>query len=138
MLRKVSYRLYIGFAALLLLLAGAIGITMREVGDIDASSGEVSELHVPTVLAAETLASELNAADAALRGVVLNVDGARQQYGEAWAQIAAARDSMDAMAPHFIDPANSKRWGDFKALLDQFHEAQAKVLELAEPEPPHR
>ena len=129
---KISQRLYIGFAALILLLGVAVATTIWQVGSIDAVSTRISTNRMPAALTAQELMADLNAASGALRGYLLTKKEAmRAEFDSAWKDIDEASATMETIVPSFTNPENVKRWSQFTALRDEYRKAQADVLAIA-------
>ena len=130
---RISHRLYAGFALLILLLAGAVGATLWQVGSIGVMSDRISNLRVPTALASEELSGGLTAASAGLQGFLLTgSEKTRAEFDAAWKQLDEVSVTFDKLAASFTNPENVKRWADFKVLRDELRLAQQKVLAIAD------
>ncbi|HVO15857.1 MAG TPA: MCP four helix bundle domain-containing protein, partial [Alphaproteobacteria bacterium] len=132
---KIRGRLMVGFAALCLVLAGTVGITVIKVGEIDHSNGRIVDIRVPTALAGLDLVTEVNGSLAALRGYMLTGNAAlKQGRAASWAHINALRADIDKLSTTWTSAANRERWVELKKLFDEFQAAQAKVEAISHSE----
>jgi methyl-accepting chemotaxis protein len=136
---KIAHRLYLGFGVLLLLLAGAVGTAIWQVGGIAEVSERVATLRTPTALTAERLTTDVNASLAALRGYLLTGnENFVAERSAAWGDIAEASEKMDALSGHWTEPETVSEWTEFKTVLEEFRIAQANVESIyteADPAP---
>jgi methyl-accepting chemotaxis protein len=131
---KITHRLYLGFAIVVLLLVGAVTTTLWQVSGIEQVSTRIATLRAPTALTAERLTSSLQGGLAALRGFILTgKDTFKADRTAAWQDIDAASKTMDELSARWTDPTNVQAWSDFKAIRDEFRLAQAKVEAIADP-----
>ena len=65
---RIAHRLYAGFAVIVMLLAGAVGTTIWQVGSIEQASSRVANLRAPTALTAQRLTADVQGTLASLRG----------------------------------------------------------------------
>ena len=129
---KIRGRLILGFSVVILVLIGAVGSTIWTVTGLKESTDRVVGLRVPTALASAGMATNINASLAALRGWALTGDPAfKVERAVAWKKIAATRASMDQLSKDWTDPRNGAAWSAFKAILDDFVDAQARVESVA-------
>ncbi|MGE5146528.1 MAG: MCP four helix bundle domain-containing protein [Candidatus Eiseniibacteriota bacterium] len=132
---KIRGRLMLGFAALCLVLAGTVGITVVKVGVVDSANDRIVDLRVPTAIAGTDLVAEVNGSLAALRGYMLTGSPAmKQARAAAWAHIGALRTEIDKLSATWTDVGNKQRWAELKKLFDEFRDAQAKVEAIAHSE----
>src|SRR5574338_1442893 len=132
---KIRGRLMLGFAALCLVLAGTVGITVVKVSDVDRSNDRIVDIRVPTALAGLDLVTEVNGSLAALRGYMLTGNAAlKQTRAASWAHIDALRAEIDKLSATWTSAANRDRWAELKKLFDEFRAAQAKVESISHSE----
>ncbi|HEV7275557.1 MAG TPA: methyl-accepting chemotaxis protein [Devosiaceae bacterium] len=131
---KIAHRLYIGFAVLVLMLAGAVGSAIWLVSDIEKKSGRISTLRAPTALAAERLVADLQGSLAGLRGYMLTgAESFKTARAEAWHDIDLASETMDELSSRWTDPATVEAWNAVKTIRDEFRAAQEAVEAIADP-----
>ena len=68
---KISHRLALGFAIVVLMLAAAVGTTLWRIGAINEGTGRIVGLRMPTAQTSAQLTNDINASLAALRGWML-------------------------------------------------------------------
>ena len=111
----------LGFAALCLVLAGTVGITVIKVGVVDSANDRIVDVRVPTAIAGTDLVAEVNGSLAALRGYMLTGSPAmKQSRTAAWAHIGALRAQIDKLSATWTDAGNKQRWAELKKLFDEF------------------
>ncbi len=129
---KISHRLICGFGFMLLLLCGAVGVTVWKVSVVEADNNRVVLLRVPTAEASAAMTSDIYASLAALRGWMLTGNEAFKTERDAvWKDIAEKRAKMDELAAKWTSPDNVKSWAEFQSTLDDFSAAQDKVEAIA-------
>ncbi len=129
---KIGARLNAGFAAVCLVMAILVGITLWKVSDIAESNHRIANLRVPTAEASMGMINGINASLASLRGwMVTGNPGFKQERAVVWAEIDKIRKNMDRLSKTWTVPANVKKWNDFKVVLDEFRVAQQKVEDIA-------
>ncbi|MEO8683360.1 MAG: methyl-accepting chemotaxis protein [Devosia sp.] len=134
---RIAHRLYLGFAVLVVLLAGSIGVTILQVGAIEQASGRVSQLRAPTALTAQELTADVQGTLAALRGYLLTGNESfKTERAAIWVDIAAGSAAMDALSAQWTNPDNVMAWADAKAIRDEFSAAQDQVEAIADPANP--
>jgi methyl-accepting chemotaxis protein len=132
---KIRGRLMLGFAALCMVLAGTVGITVVKVTAVDSANDRIVDIRVPTALAGMDLVAEVNGSLAALRGYMLTGNaGLKQTRAASWAHITALRAEIDKLSATWTNATNRERWAELKKLFDEFQAAQAKVEAIAHTE----
>ncbi len=129
---NIRARLILGFAALALTLAIAVGTTIWKVSSIGTQTERIVELRVPTAFASTSIVNGINASLAALRGwMLIDKEAFKTQRAAVWADIAQQRKEMDRLSRTWTNPANVKKWAEFKVILDEFEIAQQQVEDIA-------
>ncbi len=129
---KISGRLNAGFATISAILAVAIGISLWMVGGIADRTVRIVDLRVPTSNASLGMVNGVNASLAALRGWMITGNPAfKAGRAATWVEMDTIRTDMDRLSTSWTNPDNVRKWTDFKAVLDEFREAQAKVENVA-------
>jgi methyl-accepting chemotaxis protein len=129
---NIRTRLILGFAALSLALAAAVGTTLWKVAGIQSQTTRVVELRVPTAFASSGLVNNINASLAALRGWMLTGNSDfKTGRAAVWADIHRIRAEMDRLSASWTNPDNVAKWTEFKAVLDEFEAAQKRVEDIA-------
>ncbi|MGV8831504.1 MAG: HAMP domain-containing methyl-accepting chemotaxis protein [Devosia sp.] len=131
---KISHRLYIGFAIVLLLLAGAVTSTLVQVTSIETVNSKIAATRVPTVLAALQINASAQASVTAVRGYLLTGDA---KFKTELAMISHIIDlqtaAMDKLSEEWINPQNIADWKAFKPLHEELTKAQDKVIAAYDP-----
>ena len=129
---KIGGRLNAGFAAVLAVLAIAVGMTVWQVREISDLSRTVVELRVPTAQTSLSMVGEVHASLAALRGYILTGDPAVKAASEsAWVKIDRLRKEMDRLSSSWTNAENVKRYAELKTVLDELRAAQQKIVQIA-------
>lgn len=125
---NIRNRLLLGFGAICLILIIAVGVTIFRLGNIDGQITRLDKLRVPTASASSSIVKEIYDSLAALRGYMLtNSEKFKDQRAEAWANTDSLKDNMDKLSRSWTNPANVKKWSDFKTILKEFRTAQQNV-----------
>ena len=129
---KIRTKLIVGFAALCLVLAAAVGFTIYTIGNVSTAVGRMVDLRTPVALRSTELVSNIYATLATLRGYLLtgNPQG-KADRAAVWRELDANRAAMDKMAAHFNDATNARLWTEATSLLTEFRAAQDKAEALA-------
>ncbi len=129
---NIRTRLILGFSAVCLVLAIAVGTTLWKVSAIDSVNSRVIGLRVPTAFASTGMVNAINSSLASLRGWMLTGNAKfKTQRAAVWADIANMRGEMDLLSSNWTNPANVQQWTDFKTVLDEFAVAQTQVEAIA-------
>ena len=129
---RIRARLFLGFAALTLTLAAAVGITAWKVSGVEQQTIRIVDLRVPTAFASSGLVNDINSSLAALRGWMLTGNASfKQRRAAVWVDIARIRDEMDRLSAQWTNAANVEKWTGFKVVLDEFAVAQQQVEDIA-------
>ena len=129
---NISGRLIGGFAAMGLILASAVGVTIFEVSKIDKTATRIVELRMPTAAASSNMVKNIQASLAALRGYMLT--GAKvfkDQRTEVWADIDTTVANMDKLSKSWTNPKNVENLQVFKGVIEEFRVAQKQVEDIA-------
>ncbi|MCF8473171.1 MAG: HAMP domain-containing protein [Emcibacter sp.] len=128
----IRSRLLIGFGAVCLIIAIAVGLTISRLSYIDSQVVRVDQLRVPTSAASSSLVKDVYASLASLRGWMLTGnDNFKTQRAEVWADIDSAKIDMDKLSKNWTNADNIKKWSDFKVTLEEFRMAQTTVENIA-------
>jgi len=129
---KISHRLIVGFAIVVILLATSVGLSVRQLDVVVQDIKRIDGLRVPTASASANMTKNIYASLAALRGWMLTGNtNFKVERAAIWTEIAEERAKMDALSKKWTVPANKLSWEDFKAILAEFEVAQAKVEAIA-------
>jgi methyl-accepting chemotaxis protein len=129
---NIRGRLNLGFAAMLLLLATLVGVTLYQVSSVSQRNDRIVQLRVPTAAASANMVNGINASLAALRGYMITGNqGFKKERHAIWAEIDGFRADMDKLSASWTNPANVAKWTEFKAILAEFEIAQGKVEAVA-------
>lgn len=129
---SVKAKLASGFAAITLILAAVVAITLFSVGGVGKDMSRVVDLRVPTSAASARMVNNINASLANLRGYMLTGNKA---FADAraldWEQIAKDEALIDVLSKNWTVPKNVAQWQDFKVTLAEFKVAQQQVESVA-------
>ncbi len=129
---KIRDRLILGFAAICLVLAVAVGATIWKVQGNDALTQRMVQTRVPTAMAGGDLVGKLYASLAVLRSWMLTGNPAfKDERAAIWSEIDAGRAQLDVLTQGWSDEANRAAWEQAKQILDEFRIAQAEVEAVA-------
>ncbi|GIK98279.1 MAG: methyl-accepting chemotaxis protein [Alphaproteobacteria bacterium] len=132
---RIRDRLIIGFAALCLILAGAVGTTIWRVTANDALTRQMVQVRVPTAMSGEDVVAKLYGSLAALRGWMLTADPKfKEERAALWSEIDADRARIEELSEGWTDEANKLAWAETKSILDEFRTVQANIEEIANSE----
>ncbi len=129
---SISNRLIGGFAAMGIILAIAVGMTILKVSDIDKTASRIVDLRMPTAAASSNMVKNIQASLAALRGYMLT--GApkfKNQRADVWADIDTTIANMDELSKSWTNPKNVENLQVFKGVLEEFRVAQQQVEDIA-------
>ena len=131
---KIAYKLYGGFAIIVLLLCAAVSTAIWQVNGIQQISDRVATLRTPTALTAERLTTNVQGSLAALRGYILTGKPTfKLERASAWKAIDQASKSMDELSARWTSKANVDAWAAFKTLREEFRVAQDRVEAISDP-----
>ncbi|MEK7246493.1 MAG: MCP four helix bundle domain-containing protein, partial [Pseudomonadota bacterium] len=129
---KIAGRLWLGFAVVVAILVGAVGVSIYEVKQIERGTNQIATIRMPAFDNSSQLVTNIYASLAALRGFILTGnENFKKERAGIWADIDVARKNIDEVAKRFTNEANKKAWIDAKAVLDEFAAAQAKAEAIA-------
>jgi methyl-accepting chemotaxis protein len=129
---NISSRLIGGFAAMGIILAIAVGMTIFKVSDINKTATRIVDLRMPTAAASSNMVKNIQASLAALRGYMLTgASGFKNQRAEVWADIDTTIASMDELSKSWTNPKNVENLQVFKGVLEEFRIAQKQVEDIA-------
>ncbi len=129
---NIKNRLFLGFGAMVTILAIVISITIYQVKYIDGQITRISDLRVPTATASSALVKDIYASLASLRGYMLTGNDAfKKQRADVWRNIDRVKGNMDALSDNWTNAENVKKWTDFKVTLKEFRVAQTTVEHIA-------
>jgi len=129
---KIRTRLILGFSAIVLILATAVGFTINQIGHVEEGMTRIVKLRVPTAAASSGMVSDINLSLAALRGWMLTGNPAfKVERAAAWHNIDGSRSEMDELSKTWTNPDNVKKWQEFKGILAEFLTAQKEIEAVA-------
>ena len=106
---RIRGRLIAGFAALSMILALVVGITLWKVGDLGSTVARMSDVRVPTATASTELAGQVYVTLAALRGWMLTGDqNFKTERQGAWKAIEENKRSFDTLSKHWTSEDNKQ------------------------------
>jgi len=129
---RISGRLWLGFGALCLVLAAAVGFTIFTLGSIVDDSHRIVDLRAPAANTSADLTAEVNGSLAVLRGYLLTgKEQLKTERAGVWQTIDKLTAEMDKLAEQFTVAENRERWETVHDLLPQLHAAQDKAEAVA-------
>ncbi len=129
---KIGGRLWAGFAVIVLILVGAVSVSIWEVKQIESGTKLIVGTRMPAFDNSSRLTSDIYASLAALRGFILTGnENFKKERAGVWSDIDVARKNMDEIAKRFTNEKNKQIWAEAKTVLDEFAEAQAKAEAIA-------
>ena len=129
---KISQRLMLGFGAMAVILAIAVGMTIWNVSDIDKTSKRIVDLRMPTAAASSDMVKNIYGSLAALRGYMLTgAKGFKDQRADVWADIDSTVANMDELSKSWTNPKNVENLQVFKGIIEEFRIAQKQVEDIA-------
>ncbi len=130
--QKVTYKLYGGFAIIILLLVAAVITTIWQASEIEQTTNRIVTLRTPTAQASAAMTNNINTSLAALRGWMLTGNpNFKAQRENVWKNIAQTSVRIDKLSAKWTNPGNITKWQDLKNTLVQFKKAQARVENIA-------
>jgi methyl-accepting chemotaxis protein len=129
---RMTGRLLVGFAALVAILAAAVGYTVFMVNGIGVTVDRMVTLRTPVAISSTQLVGNLYSTLATLRGYLLtgNPQGKADRAGM-WKEMDATAAEFDKMAERFTNPENKRKWSEAKSLTNEFRAAQDKAETIA-------
>jgi methyl-accepting chemotaxis protein len=124
--------LVLGFSALCMLLAAAVGITIVKVRAVNEATERAVNLRVPTAMTASDMVTGVYASLAALRGwLVTGNDVFKAERAVLWKDIQVRGSEMDHLSGRWTSEQNKQNWSQAKPLLDELRNAQDKAEAIA-------
>jgi methyl-accepting chemotaxis protein len=128
----ISKRLWLGFAAVSLVLVAAVSYTSLTLTSITGVAARITEVRAPTANASADLTAQMNGSLAILRGYLLTgKEGLKAERSATWANIEALIAQMDELSKNFTSQQNKERWAATRGLFSQLRAAQDKAEALA-------
>src|SRR5882757_1230457 len=129
---RMTGRLLVGFAAIVAILAIAVGYTVFMVTGVGSTVDRMVTLRTPVAIQSTQLVGNLYSTLATLRGYLLtgNPQG-KLDRAAMWKEMDATTADFDRMADRFTDSENKRRWNETKTLMREFRAAQDKAEAVA-------
>ena len=129
---NIGARLVLGFSAIGLILVAAVGITQSEVSKADGITTRIVESRVPAAFASGSMAQNITASMASLRGWVLTGNPEfKTERAAIWAEIAEMRAEIDRLSVDWSNADHIAEWDRFKSVIDEFAVVQKQVEDVA-------
>jgi methyl-accepting chemotaxis protein len=129
---NIGGRLWLGFAAVCLVLVAAVAYTSLTLNSITGVAERITSLRAPTANASADLTAQMNGSLAILRGYLLTgKEGLKTERAATWANIAKLSGEMDELSKSFTSVENQERWAAARDLFTQLRAAQDKAEALA-------
>ncbi len=132
--RGVGATIGMGYAAVGLVLIGAVATTIWQVRRTAAVTNRVIELRAPTAQASLGMMNGMNHSLAALRGwMILGKEKFKNERASAWSsEIEPALATMKEFATNWTDPKNLERLEAIESRLTDFKVFQQEIEEIAQ------
>jgi len=129
---NITGRLLAGFAAVVAILAVAVGTSVVIVNGVSGAVDRMVTLRTPVAIESTQLVGNLYSTLATLRGYLLtgNPQG-KADRAAMWKEMDATAAEFDKMSERFSNPENRRKWVEVKALLGEFRAAQDRAEALA-------
>ncbi|HER27095.1 MAG TPA: PAS domain S-box protein, partial [Rhodospirillales bacterium] len=125
---KIRFRILFGFGSIVLLLAVSISLTLFQIRSAKENTDRIVDLRIPTALASSTMAKDIYASLASLRGWMLTGNANfKTERAEIWQKIFQTKTDMDILSKGWTNPDNIEKWKNFTVILDEFSVAQDQV-----------
>ena len=130
---KLGMKIGLGYALAAVILAAAIGITVRQVGVISRLSDRIATLRVPTARASLTMLNGMNHSLAALRGwMLLGTEKFKAERQDAWEnEIDSSLMALTEFSKSWTNPENVKRLELLRGNLEDFRSFQQEIEDIA-------
>jgi len=129
---NIRNRLLLGFGTVGLILIFVVALSIYRLNYINQQTTRIDQLRVPTATASSALVKDIYASLADLRGYMLTgKDAFKERRANIWADIDQRQASMDSLSSNWTNPQNIKQWNDYKVILEEFRDAQARVEAIA-------
>lgn len=127
-------RIGLGFAAITLLLAAAVLITISLIDTLDTTNKRIINLRVPTSKASSDMLYGIHHASSALRGWMLTGDSVfLDERRDAWEnEILVALNQMEVLSSEWTNPENKNRFDRIRPLLYELDNVQSRIVAGAE------
>jgi len=129
---NIGGRLWLGFAAVSLVLVAAVAYTSLTLSSITGVAERITTLRAPTANASADLTAQMNGSLAILRGYLLTGnEQLKPERAATWANITKLSQEMDELSKSFTDVENQERWAAARDLFGKLSAAQDKAEALA-------
>ena len=130
----IGAKIGIGFAAVALVLAVTVGLTITKVDETNIVTNRLIELRTPTSQASLNMLNGINHSLAALRGwIILGKDKFKDERYNAWASsIEPSLALMKNFSVNWTDPENVKRMKIIGNELQKFERYQEQIEDIAQ------
>ncbi len=129
----IGKKVGMGFGTITLILMGVVLLTIQQVKSMEDITKRVVDLRTPTAHASLMMLNGINHSLASLRGwIILGDPKFQTERALAWAeQINPSLKQMHQLAPDWTDPENQVRLQNIEQDINDFHEAQQKIEDIA-------
>ena len=131
---RLRAKVGLSFGLMLLVLIGAVSITIYEVGAIRDLSTRVAEVRTPTAEASLSTINGINMSLAGLRGwMLLGNPSFKDVRADAWTTwIDKPLAEMDELSTSWTNPENVKRLKELKVEIEKFRKFQQEIEDVAQ------
>ncbi len=131
---RIGTKIKAGFAALGIILALSISITLIQVSRTAEITSRVIELRAPTVQASLNLLNGLNHSLAALRGwIILGKEKFKKERNSAWNEtISPSVTILKKNSQHWTNPENIRRLKEIETEVKLFEQYQQEIEDIAQ------
>ncbi len=133
----IQNKLFMGFGAVLLIIALVSINNFVKLGNVSESEHRLIKLRLPTVMAGMQLTDGIHLSLAGLRGyMILGKDPKvaekfRAERQRGWDQIDQAVHKMEKFSRNWTDPRNIEMLEEMKGLVEEFRTAQQEVEDIS-------
>lgn len=130
---KLATKLGAGFGVMILLLVGAISITLFQVANVDKLATRVVDLRTPTAQASLGMLNGVNESLAGLRGwMLLGNAKFKDQRQAAWDKwLDPKMDELRSFSKNWTNPENVKRLKIIETEMAKFRKYQVEIEDIA-------
>lgn len=128
---RIGRRLSLGFAAMMLSMVVAVGVSLLQSAEGMRISAQVTQMRLPSALAGQSILQAVGATNAAMQGYLLTgKENLREDRIAAWERIDTLREQLDLLAEQWVDGTQRVNWDAIKPLLDELRRDQEMAESL--------
>jgi len=130
-------KLGVGFGSLLVLMSMVAVFTYLKLGDIRQNVDRMTQIRIPSVVAAKALENDISFTAAKARQAILAGEQAQRRqaaqsdFEKVWATIEKDTAQIDELAPRWTEQEDRDIWASTKERLPKIRQAQQQCIDLA-------